>query len=1645
MEFLGVRVVRGPDWEWSNQDGGEGSVGTVVQIGSDTKSAITEPIVLVQWDCGRKATYRAGMDGKYDLRILDTANGGERHLCITCDGCQRSPIIGSRWHCKTCPNYDLCTLCYMTDFHNKGHTFERIDKSRGKGVDVGTRRESTKLEARGLFKGAKVIRVPDCEVNDQGADPNVVGVVEEVVSSSDEDTNGSVRVSWKKGGQTYIYRVGKDGKVDLKCTVPATGRSYYRDHLPLLVFKQKKSQSGFTTGEKVIVELTCKQLEESSSGHGEWNADMAKFIGKVGLVQDFTSSGDVVVEYPEKRWRYNPKALTKVQQIKRGDEVLVKTDKDLVEGLQVDHGGWNEAMVSILGRIAKVLDVDGNGDLVVLVEGDRWLLNPAAVTRVTDPEVVHGRNDSDHASEIPLVHQLFRDFLQQTGVADLGSQELIVACRQNMLSRVREILDNNPELIDAMAGGHTALHIACHEGHCNIIRELIDSGADKDKVDLQGYTAIHHAAYGDKTGEALKFLLSKGFDPNVQGREHGGSPLHLAVKKNNEMAVRILTQHATCDVNLKDQEGNTPLHCAIAGEEHNMVDMLVNNTRLMAAITNHKGFNYLQFAVLKGNKPAVEKLVEKYGSTLNVAKDDGFTTLHIAAINGYREIAKILLEQPCCSVNAVAIENQTPLHLAAEEGYPDMVEVLLDHGAHVNAANDDGDTPLHLSLKKELMFKNSEMQPALHMFLALRGRGSRGNAAVSRCLLNYGADVRRRNNTNETPLDSCGGTEVEQVIRHIAATGNSKATKVPTFGGATSHPGFAHQGGNCSTEADKHGEAVDHSNDTETNKNRRSSNDEGGHGQDSDEKMNKSQEEEVLQDEEQSEDAIVQNDFAQTSMPLIQIKQFKRGDEVLVKTDKNLVEELQIDHGGWYEAMISILGRIGNVLDVDGNGDLVVLIEGERWLLNPAAVTYVTDPEIVPGKSDSDHASEIPTDFFRHLMRAFLHQNLVADMASKQLFIACKQNMISRVCEILDNNPALIDTMLGGHTALHVACHEGHCNIIRELIERGADEDKLDDEGYTVIHHAAYGDKTGEALKLLLNKGFDPNVQDSENRNSPLHLAVQQSNEMAVRILTQDATCDVNLQDHDGNTALHCAVAGEKQNMVEMLLNNPRLSLTITNHEDFNYLQFAVLKGNKPAVEKLLEITGSTLNVAKDDGYATLHIAAVNGYGEIAKILLEQPGCCVNAVAEAKETPLHLAADRGYTDMAEVLLDHGADVNAADCDGDTPLHLSLQRQAVFKNPMQSALHMLLGLRGLGRQRGGYAAVSRCLLSYGADVRRRNNSGETPLDRCRGTEVEQVIQDIAAKGRSNAPKVPTFGAAASHPGFAQQGDNDSTEVAKHFLALDHSHGRETKENKSNSNDEKGHRQAAGEIVNDSHEEDRQDEGQMEDVLVKNEFVQNFKPLIQNVFSEAANQVLDTPLEEISNAKLNTAGVAMNDGAAASAENSDLTNEKNNKLSKKRPNETSKIIELQNGDSEMVDLRDERNAPEEQEPKRQKLICRICEENEALVAFKPCGHIILCSECAPRLKHCLECQTRILEKATRDGIPVISVNNKSLLTKYHTLEGKMRKLEESIECCICTTRKKNVVFLCGHGSCQYCADQLKTCHICQKEITRKIQIF
>lgn len=77
---IGLRVVRGPDWMWGDQDGGEGNVGTIVHLGGDGN--VPDETVLVYWDSGKQANYRAGYSGKYDLRVFDTAQTGKYIIYI---------------------------------------------------------------------------------------------------------------------------------------------------------------------------------------------------------------------------------------------------------------------------------------------------------------------------------------------------------------------------------------------------------------------------------------------------------------------------------------------------------------------------------------------------------------------------------------------------------------------------------------------------------------------------------------------------------------------------------------------------------------------------------------------------------------------------------------------------------------------------------------------------------------------------------------------------------------------------------------------------------------------------------------------------------------------------------------------------------------------------------------------------------------------------------------------------------------------------------------------------------------------------------------------------------------------------------------------------------------------------------------------------------------------------------------------------------------------------------------------------------------------------------------------------------------------------------------------------------------------------
>lgn len=108
-----------------------------------------------------------------------------------------------------------------------------------------------------------------------------------------------------------------------------------------------------------------------------------------------------------------------------------------------------------------------------------------------------------------------------------------------------------------------------------------------------------------------------------------------------------------------------------------------------------------------------------------------------------------------------------------------------------------------------------------------------------------------------------------------------------------------------------------------------------------------------------------------------------------------------------------------------------------------------------------------------------------------------------------------------GFTALHFASYNGNFEMIKLLLENGADMHKRNKYGSSVLHVAAQGD---QALPLYYFKqeGMDINVKDNRG-STPLHWACYSRSEIALQYLLS-MNPDIEAKDDQGYTPLHLAV-----------------------------------------------------------------------------------------------------------------------------------------------------------------------------------------------------------------------------------------------------------------------------------------------------------------------------------------------------------------------------------------------------------------------------------------------------------------------------------------------------------------------------------------
>lgn len=68
-----------------------------------------------------------------------SASGKPVHAHFFCDGCGAKPIVGTRWRCSICPNFDLCDACEQADKHPRDHPLLKfaVDESQREAVHYG--------------------------------------------------------------------------------------------------------------------------------------------------------------------------------------------------------------------------------------------------------------------------------------------------------------------------------------------------------------------------------------------------------------------------------------------------------------------------------------------------------------------------------------------------------------------------------------------------------------------------------------------------------------------------------------------------------------------------------------------------------------------------------------------------------------------------------------------------------------------------------------------------------------------------------------------------------------------------------------------------------------------------------------------------------------------------------------------------------------------------------------------------------------------------------------------------------------------------------------------------------------------------------------------------------------------------------------------------------------------------------------------------------------------------------------------------------------------------------------------------------------------------------------------------------------------
>ena len=238
----------------------------------------------------------------------------------------------------------------------------------------------------------------------------------------------------------------------------------------------------------------------------------------------------------------------------------------------------------------------------------------------------------------------------------------------------------------------------------------------------------------------------------------------------------------------------------------------------------------------------------------------------------------------------------------------------------------------------------------------------------------------------------------------------------------------------------------------------------------------------------------------------------------------------------------------------------------------------------------------------------------------------------------------VMEVQAGGFTPLLFAARGGHVDVVRALVAAGAPAGEAAADGTTALVIAAHSGHTPAALTLL-EAGADPNAAGSGYTG--LHIAIRRGDVALVKALLARGA--------DPNARLVKATPARRLSD-DVALARPLVGATPL----WLAANFA-----QPEIIGLLTAAGASVDATANDG--TTPLMAAFGRNPAAALAaarrLVEDGAQVNAADEDGDTALHRAASSGFDEIIRLLAANGARLEPRNKQGQTPLMLTRARRS----------------------------------------------------------------------------------------------------------------------------------------------------------------------------------------------------------------------------------------------------------------------------------------------------------------------------------------------------------------------------------------------